>query len=202
MALLVALVIDQLVTHSNDAAGRWILMFGLAGVAAALLPVVPTPFAAVSRAPVPQFISAKMYKAYVPAGQSILFLPVPMGTVGATASEWTSTPGADFASVGGYFLAPDMRTPEGEAMFGPTPRHTSSLFENLILRNQVPVIGPQDRKEAVADLKFWHTAIVVLAPNEKPNTQLRKIMDDLIGFEPQWVGGVWLWDVRSLVKSG
>ena len=51
----------------------------------------------------------------------------------------------------------------------------------------------------VADLRFWHAAIVVLAPNRHNAEALRQTTSDLLGFQPILIGGVWVWDVRRIV---
>jgi hypothetical protein len=55
-----------------------------------------------------------------------------------------------------------------------------------------------DRRAALADLKYWRAAVVVLAP-EGNEELLWRTTSQLVGFQPKFVGGVWLWDVRGLV---
>jgi hypothetical protein len=62
-----------------------------------------------------------------------------------------------------------------------------------------PALGPQDRLNLLQDLRAWRGAVVVLHPRQMNADLMRKTMTKIIGFEPSFVDGVWLWDVRSLV---
>jgi hypothetical protein len=59
-------------------------------------------------------------------------------------------------------------------------------------------VSAADRSAALADLRYWRAAVVVLAPGADEQ-QLWRTTSALIGFQPKFVGGVWLWDVRQLV---
>jgi hypothetical protein len=62
-------------------------------------------------------------------------------------------------------------------------------------------VGPAQRAAAVADLRAWHAAIVIMAP-QRNEAVLVQVVTQLTGVEPIWIGGVWLWDVRSITASG
>jgi hypothetical protein len=64
-------------------------------------------------------------------------------------------------------------------------------------RNRIPEITSQMRARAVADLRYWRAGAVVLVPWRYPDTMLRTTTE-LLGFEPQWMDGAWVWDVRRL----
>ena len=52
----------------------------------------------------------------------------------------------------------------------------------------------------LADLRYWQAAVVVLTPQPRDIEMLR-VMTDLLGFQPTWNGGAWIWDVRKLVDD-
>jgi hypothetical protein len=52
----------------------------------------------------------------------------------------------------------------------------------------------------VADLKFWRAAIVVLPEQRAHEEALWKLTNSLLGFQPTWRNGVWVWDVRQLAS--
>jgi hypothetical protein len=57
-----------------------------------------------------------------------------------------------------------------------------------------------DRRNAVADLRYWRAAVVILAPGRN-EALLRRTTSELLGFQPTWVNGVWLWDVRKIAEG-
>jgi hypothetical protein len=65
-------------------------------------------------------------------------------------------------------------------------------------RVRATTVTPADHEAALADLRYWRAAIVVLAPGRN-QALLRQTTSALIGSQPTWVNGVWLWDVRKLV---
>ncbi len=186
----------------------------------ALVPVLPTPIPAINRPPVPTFITTGQWRQYVPAGRTIV--PVPLGAWKAPESLlWQAVAKLDFAMPRGYFLGPS-GPHDGQAMFGAPPRPTSTkLYAVSVLPGEPkPYVGGDsplgsvvyterptdvasrvtaaDRNQALADLRYWRAAVVVLAPTANEE-QLWRTTSDLVGFRPKFVGGVWLWDVRGLV---
>jgi hypothetical protein len=85
-------------------------------------------------------------------------------------------------------------------MFGPPLRPTSKIFYKMATDGKTTVITDKERADAIVDLKFWKAGAVVLSPNEKKAAQYKATMVDLLGVEPEWKGGVWLWDVRELTR--
>ncbi|MBG6138008.1 hypothetical protein [Longispora fulva] len=195
--MLIALVLARLLREEPGARMR---MFGLAGVAVALIPLIPTPLAATVRPPVPPFVSSGEWRSYVDADHSLVMLPVPYASVGIAAVQWAAAAKAEFAITGGYFLVPNPDTPDGQGMFGPPLRPTSKMFYRLATDGRTTVITEQDRVNARVDLRYWRAAVVVLSPQEKRAAQYKEMMVDLLGVEPQMKGGVWLWDVRELTR--
>jgi hypothetical protein len=186
----------------------------------ALVPVLPLPVPATSRPPVPSFISSGQWRSYVPAGHTIVTVPL----AAYKAPEplfWQAIEGLDFAIPRGYFLGPS-GPGDSKALFGAPARPTSTkLFAVSVMPGEpkpyvggdsplgaveypssptdaVSHISEADRAEAVADLRYWRAAVVVLAPGPDEE-QLWRATSELLGFQPKFVGGVWLWDVRKLV---
>jgi hypothetical protein len=200
IGMLVALILSRLLTPTTDVIGRRLQMLGLAGVLVALVPLIPTPFSGVSRPAVPGFISSGEWRSYVPAGHTLVPLPITSGAIGIAAVQWVAASGAELTIPGGYFIVPDGQGPNAKGIFGPPPRPTSTLFYRIAVTGKAPVVGPSDRRSAIEDLAYWHAAVVVLNPRQSHFTELLTTMTDLIGFAPQWTDGVWLWDVRSLTS--
>ena len=113
--------------------------------------------------------------------------------------QWASTQGIGFALPAGYFLGPDPRKPDRPGMFGPPPRPTANILSKVAKTGQVPAVSEKDHANAIADLKFWRTAVVVLGPR-KNDDALRTTTTALLGFPPTWIEGAWIWDVRALTS--
>ncbi|MFI6644349.1 dolichyl-phosphate beta-glucosyltransferase [Streptomyces sp. NPDC050504] len=166
---------------------------GFAAIAAALLPIVPTPYPVRDRAPVPEFIADGTYRAYLAPGESLVPVPLP-DPGGADALHWQSTTGLDFKVPGGYFNGP--WGPDRVGIYGASPRHTSNLLRDVSYSGRVPVIGPEWRAQARADLEFWNAGVLVLAPQYHQDA-LRATVNRLLGRSGEFVGGAWVWDVRG-----
>ncbi|MGW5425855.1 glycosyltransferase family 2 protein [Streptomyces sp. NPDC004059] len=188
LGVLVALAVDRLAATSE----RRLKMWGLVAVAAALLPIVPTPFPTNVRPPVPDFIAHGTWRQYVDKGQTVV--PVPLAHAYTTESQhWQSATRMAFTMPGGYFMAPN--GPEHTGNYNPDPRPTYRLLGNVYMSGRVPEIGPLQRAEAEEDLTYWKAGVVVLAPgfNAAP---LYETLKQLLGRDGTLVGGVWVWDVN------
>jgi hypothetical protein len=186
----------------------------------AVVPMLPTPVPAVNRPPVPPFISSGQWRSYVPPGRTLV--PVPLAAWKSPEPIfWQAVEGLDFAMPRGYFLGPS--GPHNlQALFGAPPRPTSTkLFAVSVLPGEPnPYVGGDsplgavlygapnyvaaqvteaDRQAALADLRYWRAAVIVLPSGAADEELLWRTVSDLVGFQPKFVGGVWLWDVRSLV---
>ncbi|MFJ1649170.1 glycosyltransferase [Streptomyces sp. NPDC088258] len=164
---------------------------GLAAVAAALLPIVPTPLPVRDRPDVPAFISQGMYRSYVAKGESVV--PVPLPEPGsAEVLHWQSASGFGFSVPRGYFNGPWGE--ERMGIYGAPARYTSNLLRDVRYSGQVPEIGAQWRAQARYDLDFWRAGVVMLAP--QPNDgELYETLEKLLERPGKWIGGVWIWDL-------
>jgi hypothetical protein len=174
-----------------QARARWRAVWILV-VVAALLPAAPTPITAKNRPAVPAFITDGTWKRYVPADKTLV--PVPLSaSYQPEGMWWSATTLQDFAIPRGYFLGPT-GPHDRQAIFGAPPRPTSNLLRQVADSGKVPVVNDQDRANAQADLLYWRAAIVVLQPGPSEEA-LWKTTSQLLGAEPRWVDGVWLWVV-------
>ena len=101
LGVLIALAADRLLATSD----RVNQVVGLAAVAVALLPVLPTPYPVRERSEVPAFITQGMYRSYLSKGESVVTVPLPHPG-SAEALHWQSATGLGFRVAGGYFNGP------------------------------------------------------------------------------------------------
>ncbi|MFF0470488.1 hypothetical protein ACFYPX_23995 [Micromonospora zamorensis] len=185
--------------RSHPAAGGQIRFVTATVLLMALLPIVPTPLPVAHLDPVPTFVTSGAWHPYVTGGRSVVTLPLP-DTTYAEPLRWSAETRLDMPLARGYFLGPDTRPnadPPKVALFGATPRPTSSFFSTIRRTGAVPPITPQARVKAVDDLRFWRAGVVILGPQEH-EAALRRGMTELTGIQPVFTGGVWVWDVRPL----
>ncbi|MFE4173312.1 dolichyl-phosphate beta-glucosyltransferase [Streptomyces sp. NPDC056909] len=185
----------------GDRAGaRWRRhrLVGLAAVAAALIPIVPTALPVRDRPDVPRFIADGMYRAYVSEGETVV--PVPLPDPGnAEALHWQSATGLGFSVPGGYFNGPWGENRTG--IYGAPARYTSNLLRDVRYSGQAPVIGANWRAQARFDLAFWHAGVVVLAPQAN-DAALYETVEKLLGRPGKRIGGVWIWDLPPTGGAG
>ncbi|MFD9794546.1 dolichyl-phosphate beta-glucosyltransferase [Streptomyces sp. NPDC059070] len=165
--------------------------FGLAAVAAALLPIVPTPIPVTERAPVPAFLADGKWREYVRPGESVVTVPVP-DPAAADALHWQVKAGLGYPVPGGYFNGP--WGPDRIGIYGASPRWTSNLLHDVRYGGAIPDIGAAWREQARQDLAFWRAGLVVLPPQDNDDA-LYKTVSRLLGREGRRVDGVWIWDV-------
>ncbi|SIN39640.1 hypothetical protein [Micromonospora cremea] len=173
---------------------RWLRPVGYAAVALALLPLLPRPLPAQPVDPPPHFITAGGWRPYVPAGRTLVPVPIPSNVHGLPTLRWSALTGQEFPVPGGYFIGPNE---VGEGVFGAPNRPTSSLIYSTMDVGAVPALTDENRRQAVEDLRFWRASVVVLGAHPR-EAVLRELVTALIG-PPQRVDDVWVWDVRALV---
>ncbi|WHM37983.1 dolichyl-phosphate beta-glucosyltransferase [Streptomyces sp. BPTC-684] len=186
LGALVALAVGRLAT-----AGRANRAVGLAAVALALLPIVPTPFTVTERAPVPSFFADGLWRTYVKPGESVVTVPLP-DPAAADALHWQVRADLGFPLPGGYFNGP--WGPDRIGIYGASPRWTSNLLRDVRYGGAIPDIGAAWRAQARADLEYWKAGLVVLPPQDNDEA-LYTTVARLLGREGQRVDGVWIWDV-------
>jgi len=164
-------------------------------LAAALLPIAPTPVLVQRAMPVPAFFTSGQWRQYVHGDQSVLSGDARLWGGPLTAMDWDDATGQGYRMVGGYFLGPDE---QGKGDYGAPGRPTTDLLRAVSHDDNNPLITGAQRAAFRADLRYWHTAIVVLSPDVPHHGQLRYALDQLTGQPPRKVPGALLWDVRAL----
>lgn len=178
-------------TRIKDLEPRTHRAVGLVAIAAALLPILPTPQPVRERAEVPRFITDGMYRDYVAEGESVVPVPLP-SPAEADALHWQSATGFGFSVPGGYFNGP--WGPDRMGIYGAAPRHTSNLLRDVRYGGQIPDIGPSWRAQAKLDLAFWKAGVLVLAPQDNDKA-LYEVVAKLLGRPGERLGGAWVWDM-------
>ncbi|SCF37537.1 hypothetical protein GA0074696_5022 [Micromonospora purpureochromogenes] len=173
---------------------RWVRPVGYAAITLAVLPLFPRPLPAQPVDPPPHFITAGGWRPYVPAGRTLVPVPIPSNVHGLPTLRWSALTGHEFPVPGGYFIGPNL---DGEGVFGAPNRPTSTLIYSSMDTGTVPALTEENRRQAVEDLRYWKASVVVLGAHPR-ETVLRELMTGLIG-PAQRVDDVWLWDVRPLV---
>ncbi|MFE7776620.1 dolichyl-phosphate beta-glucosyltransferase [Streptomyces sp. NPDC057445] len=188
LGLLVALALDRLLTTPV----RTDRAVGIAALAVALVPVVPTPYPVRERPEIPAFIADGTYRDHLGPGESVVPVPIP-DPGDAEALHWQSATGLGFRVPGGYFNGP--WGPDRIGIYGASPRHTSNLLRDIRYGGRIPPIGPNWQAQARADLDFWRAGVVVLAPQDN-QAALYSTVSKLLGRPGKWTDGVWVWDVH------
>jgi hypothetical protein len=192
IAALLALAADRMHTMRGDTTVR---LLWIGSLTAALLPLVPLPLETYDRPPVPRFLADGTWRSYVDPGGAVV--PVPVATPGySEPMHWQVEAGLGYPMPEGYFLGPSgPDDPRGR--YGAAQRPTSQLLRTVAARGEPATIGPRERSNALADLRYWNADLVVLAPRDHDQA-LRTTLTDLLGRPGKWVGDVWIWDVREL----
>ncbi|MGC4805545.1 hypothetical protein [Micromonospora sp. DT233] len=173
---------------------RWLRPVGYAALALAVLPLLPRPLPAQQIDPPPHFITAGGWEPFVPAGRTLVPVPIPSNVHGLPTLRWSALTGHAFPVPGGYFIGPNA---DGEGVFGAPNRPTSTLIYATMDSGTLPTLTDDNRRQAVEDLRFWKASVVVLGAHPR-EAVLRDLMTALLG-PAQRVDDVWLWDVRPLV---
>ncbi|MEV8507816.1 hypothetical protein AB0368_23755 [Actinoplanes sp. NPDC051475] len=169
------------------------------GLALALAPVLPKPLPVVAAPVTPPFIAQRMWERYVPEGRTLVTVPLPEVTTGRTGMRWFALSGLDYEIPRGYFMVPANPPQDRTGSWNAAPRPTADLLRLAGAYGRMPVVTDADRRAAVADLRYWRAAVVVLVPDTPNRDLLQTLVTDLLGAAPQQVGGVEVWDVRGMV---
>ena len=174
----------------------------ITAVAMALAPLVPTQLQTAPMVPVPAFVTAGTWKQFVDDNHTVVTLPLPDSGY-PDPLRWSAMTGEDMRIAGAYALLPNQNPldpTDRTALFSPPWRPTSGLMASIKQGNPIPEITDTRREMTLADLRYWKAAVIVLTPQVRDIEMLRA-MTDLLGFQPTWIGGAWVWDVRGLVDN-
>ncbi|MFG1888284.1 hypothetical protein ACGFIR_10505 [Micromonospora sp. NPDC049051] len=165
-------------------------------VAAALLPLIPTPIRTVPAWPVPAFVAEGGWRAHVPPGRTLVPVPPVTGAGVSPAMLWSARTGLAFPTPGGYFIGP-RAADDPAARWGAPDRPTAELLRRVAQTGEVPVVTDEHRRQAVEDLRHWRAALVVQGGLHHGDP-VRRTVDALLG-PGREVAGAHVWDVRPLV---
>ena len=174
----------------------------ITAVAMALVPLVPTPLRSAPMAPVPEFVTSGAWRQYVDENHTVVTLPLPDSGY-PDPLRWTAYTGQDMRIASAYALLPNQNPldpTDRTALFSPPWRPTSGLMASIRQGNPIPEITDTRREMTLADLRYWKAGVVMLTPQLRDIEMLRA-MTDLMGFEPTWIGGAWIWNVGPLVDD-
>jgi hypothetical protein len=190
----IAILLAFSVRAAGASSGAWLRYGWTLVLVAVLLPIAPTPVLTERAAPVPGFFTSGQWRQYVPDDQSVFAVDSVFWTGSFATMAWDDATGQDYQMVGGYFLGP---FPDAPGNYGPPLRPTAVLLVNIGQYGASTRITAAQRAAFRADLRYWHTAIVVLSPAAPRYHQLRDALDQLTGHQPRQVPGVLLWDVGT-----
>ncbi len=191
VGVLLAAGLDRLVQGTQGL--QRALSWGLA--AAVLLPLVPTPLRVTEPNAPPVFITSGSWREYVDTGTIV---PIPPDPYSEPTLRWLVATDLRARFVDGYFIGPT--TPENPiARYGPPDRSTGLLLTEVGTSGLVPDVTQAMRAMARDDLRHWNADALVLAPHDHADA-LRSTVDALLNREAEERDGVWVWDVRDLVR--
>ncbi|MET8117985.1 hypothetical protein [Micromonospora sp. NPDC005189] len=195
IGLLLALAVER-AWALRPADQRTVRMLTAAGLVFALLPIAPMPLRVVSRPPVPDFITADRWRAYVGPDQTLVPIPVP--SMGNThGMRWAAATNLDFKIPGGYFLAPRNGNTGDPGRFGGRPSGVGQALEEVAATGRTPKLDDRQRRRFTDELRHWQAAILVLPVRQHNAEPLRRTVEELVGPGRQELD-VWVWDVRGL----
>jgi hypothetical protein len=204
VALLVALGTDRALALAPRArtVGVPLRPLWLGLLAIALVPILPTPLPAGNRYTVPAFFTQGTWHNYVSDGGTVVPVPLTRSPFDTAALDWQVATDMKFRIAGGYFVGPwtaDKYGPDGHGWFDAQPRPTDTLLQKVEKPGTPPPVTATDAVNARADLHYWQAQVIVLDPRTVQRADiLRTTLDTLTGVTGIFVGGVWVWDVRSL----
>jgi hypothetical protein len=191
-ATLVGVLLAMAVDRAGEYPRRRRVAFGVA-LAVALVPVIPKPLPVVAADPLPPFIAEGTWRSYVPAGRTLVTVPLPEVTSGRAGMRWIALTHLAYASPRGYFMGPADPPADRTGSWHAPPRFTSNLLWRVREYGRVPRITAVDRQAFAADLVYWRAGVVVLVPDSRNGPALLATLTALFGRPPQQVGGVQLW---------
>jgi hypothetical protein len=199
VGVLIALIWNDAATAAQPRTtardGRRVRILAYGAVVLALLPLIPRPLPVKPVDPPPDFIVSGAWRDYVPAGRTLVPVPIPSNVHGLSTLRWSALTRHEFPVPGGYFIGPGA---EGLGQFGAPSRPTTALIYRVMDGSDEPVGTAEQRTQVVEDLRFWNASVVVLGGHPQ-EPELLTLTTALLG-PAQRVDDVWLWDVRPLVR--
>ncbi|MCP2325337.1 hypothetical protein HDA40_003844 [Hamadaea flava] len=196
LGVIIAVSLDRLLRRGGRR--RWwpVRAAAAAAVLFSLVPLAPRPVAVSPATPMPRFLADGTWRAYAPPGTSLMYADATSrGDV--IAMRWAATAGLDFTLARGYFLGPDPRSADREAIFS-TPHTTTSIrIMTAAKTGRVPRIHSLDVSGAANDLDYWKVGAIFL-PDGTPNgAVLAATIQRLVGRPGERAGDVLVWRIAS-----
>lgn len=166
------------------------------GLLVALVPIMPTELPVGARDPVPEFLASGEWAGHVREGRSVAVVPLP-DTGYADPLHWQVSQGLDFPLAEGYFVGP---ADDGSGIYGAERTLLSSTLDEVDETGMTASVGRAERRQAVADLRYWRTDLMVLDSGHPDAEALRSTVEDLLGMQGELRQDMWVWDVRSLTS--
>jgi hypothetical protein len=167
------------------------------GLVLALVPLTPKPLATLDAPPLPAFLADGIWKQYVTGDRTMVPVPLPEVTSGREAMRWAALTGLRIPMPRGYFMGPANPPGDLTGSWTAPPRPASTMLRTIVFTGQAPVVDDTVRASFRADLAYWRAAVVVLVPASTHGDVLLSTLTQVLG-PPKLVGGVEIWDVRSL----
>ncbi|MFB9239854.1 hypothetical protein ACFFWC_30750 [Plantactinospora siamensis] len=197
LAILLAISLDTVYRLPRLAGGGAlpVRLLWTGAVVAVLLPLVPTPLRSKPAWPVPDFVASGQWRSYVPPGRTLVAVPPTSGGEATNGMYWSARTGLAFTTPGGYFIGPTGPA-DRQARWGAPDRPTAVLLDRVAFTGDIPAVGPEQRAEAVDDLRYWRAAVVVQGGLTR-GAPVKETLDRLLG-PGRFIAGAWVWDVRPL----
>jgi hypothetical protein len=175
------------------------LRYGAVGVlAAALVPLFPTPPQTYTTSALPPFITRNEWRQCATPGTNLMAVPYPTdGRMNAMRWQYNTVHGGSgmgFPIVGGRSFGPGYG-PHTVAISGPLPRFTSIMLQTVDSTGTVPHLTAADRAKIADDMAFWNTNCVIVLDAAHPAADAR-VLTTLFG-PSQEIGGVRVWRPRD-----
>jgi hypothetical protein len=167
------------------------------GLVLALVPLIPKPLPVHPADPLPPFLAEGTWRQYVTGDRTLVPVPLPEVTTGRAGMRWAALTGLEFPVPRGYFMGPNDPPRDLTGSWVAPHRYTSDLLRRITFTGQPPVVDDAVRERVRADLAYWRAAVVVLVPDSAHGDVLLATLTAALG-PPTLVGGVRIWDVRSL----
>jgi hypothetical protein len=191
-AVLIAVAFDRLSLARGP--WRWPHVLGRIVVAAALLPLFPTPVPTEPGPVVPAFITSGTWRQYVNETQSVVAFPVTVRRA-PTLISWSTATADNLRIANGYFVGPAAPGSTASSL-SPQTRPTMTMINSIATTRRVPRFTSAQREAVVDDLQYWRAALVVV-PSGSHVGLFKAAATELFG-PGRFVEGAWIWDVRRL----
>ncbi|MBV8526872.1 MAG: hypothetical protein JOZ75_01005 [Candidatus Dormibacteraeota bacterium] len=160
---------------------------GLAAIAVSLAAILPAGLG-VWQADTPAFFQSYARHG-IPASSVVLIAPFFRDGAGASPMLWAAVAGGGVRMPEAYAFIP---APDGTPMYGPPATNLSTIMEQIQDTGVVIIARGPERDAVAGELSRLQITHIIVGPMDK-RAQMVAFFTDLLGREPQNVGGVQLW---------